>query len=57
LARHLTNAQIVDALFISTRTVETHVSAPLRKLQLPDPHRSRRRHTARRQRTRGLIKS
>jgi DNA-binding CsgD family transcriptional regulator len=27
IARHLTNAQIADALFISTRTVETHVSA------------------------------
>jgi predicted ATPase/DNA-binding CsgD family transcriptional regulator len=36
IARHLTNAQIADALFISARTVETHVSAMLRKLQLPD---------------------
>ena len=36
IARHLTNAQIADALFISTRTVESHVSAMLRKLQLPD---------------------
>ena len=36
IARHLTNAQIADALFISTRTVESHVSAVLRKLQLPD---------------------
>jgi predicted ATPase/DNA-binding CsgD family transcriptional regulator len=36
IARHLTNAQIADALFISTRTVETHVSAMLRKLQLTD---------------------
>ena len=36
IARHLTNAQIADALFISTRTVETHVSSLLRKLQLPD---------------------
>jgi len=36
IARHLTNAQIADALFISTRTVETHVSALLRKLRLSD---------------------
>ncbi|HET9667392.1 MAG TPA: LuxR C-terminal-related transcriptional regulator, partial [Desertimonas sp.] len=36
IARHLTNAQIADALFISTRTVESHISAMLRKLQLPD---------------------
>src|SRR5262245_23171737 len=36
IARHLTNAQIADALFISVRTVESHVSAMLRKLQLPD---------------------
>jgi len=43
IARHLTNAQIADALFISTRTVETHVSALLRKLQLPD-RRSLARH-------------
>ena len=36
IARHLTNAQIADVLFISTRTVETHVSALLRKLQVRD---------------------
>lgn len=36
IARHLTNAQIADALVISQRTVESHVSAMLRKLQLPD---------------------
>jgi predicted ATPase/DNA-binding CsgD family transcriptional regulator len=36
VARHLTNAQIADVLFISVRTVESHVSAMLRKLQLPD---------------------
>ena len=43
IARHLTNAQIADALFISTRTVESHISAMLRKLQLPD-RRSLARH-------------
>ncbi len=43
IARHLTNAQIADALFISTRTVESHVSAMLRKLQLAD-RRSLARH-------------
>jgi predicted ATPase/DNA-binding CsgD family transcriptional regulator len=36
IAKHLTNAQIAAALFISTRTVESHVSAMLRKLRLPD---------------------
>jgi len=36
IARHLTNVQIAEALFISQRTVESHVSAMLRKLQLPD---------------------
>src|SRR4029453_16572454 len=45
IARHMTNAQIADALFISTRTVESHVSAMLRKLQLPD-RRSLARHAA-----------
>jgi predicted ATPase/DNA-binding CsgD family transcriptional regulator len=43
IARHLTNAQIAEALFISQRTVESHVSAMLRKLQLPD-RRSLARH-------------
>jgi predicted ATPase/DNA-binding CsgD family transcriptional regulator len=36
VGQHLTNAQIADALFISVRTVETHVAALLRKLQVPD---------------------
>ena len=43
IARHRTNAQIADSLFISQRTVESHVSAMLRKLQLPD-RRSLARH-------------
>jgi predicted ATPase/DNA-binding CsgD family transcriptional regulator len=43
VARHLTNAQIADELVISPRTVESHVSAMLRKLQLPD-RRSLARH-------------
>lgn len=45
IARHLTNAQIADALVISERTVESHVSAMLRKLQLSD-RRSLARHAA-----------
>jgi predicted ATPase/DNA-binding CsgD family transcriptional regulator len=43
IARHLTNAQIADSLVISQRTVESHVSAMLRKLQLSD-RRSLARH-------------
>ena len=36
LSRHLTNVQIADTLSISVRTVESHVSSLLRKLQLAD---------------------
>src|SRR5689334_23840298 len=43
VARHLTNAQIAEALFISDRAVESHVSSLPRKLQLPD-RRSLARH-------------
>ena len=45
VGQHLTNAQIAEALFISVRTVESHVAALIRKLNVPD-RRSLARHAA-----------
>jgi predicted ATPase len=45
VAQHLSNAEIGARLFISVRTVETHVSSLLRKLNVPD-RRALAQHTA-----------
>ncbi|HEU5267526.1 MAG TPA: LuxR C-terminal-related transcriptional regulator, partial [Jatrophihabitans sp.] len=55
IGRHLTNAQIAEALFISVRTVESHVAALLRKLDVPDRRSLARRAAAERGPQRGSL--
>jgi DNA-binding CsgD family transcriptional regulator len=46
VGHHLTNAQIAAALVISVRTVESHVAALVRKLNVPDRRSLARRAAA-----------
>ena len=46
VGQHVTNAQIAETLVISVRTVESHVTALLRKLEVPDRRSLARRAAA-----------
>jgi DNA-binding CsgD family transcriptional regulator len=46
VGQHLTNAQIAETLVISVRTVESYVTALLRKLEVPDRRSLARRAAA-----------
>src|SRR6187397_2959425 len=50
VAKHLTNSEIADRLFLSVRTVESHMSSLIRKLGVKD-----RRGLARRAEELGLL--
>jgi DNA-binding NarL/FixJ family response regulator len=54
IAEHLTNAEVADRLFISVRTVESHVSSLLRKLGVGDRARAGRSRRGRHRR-RGTV--
>ena len=55
VGQHLTNAQIAATLFISVRTVESHVAALLRKLNVPDRRSLARRAAIDRGQQRGML--
>ena len=55
VGRHLTNAQIAAELFISVRTVEAHVAALLRKMEVSDRRTLARRAAVERAQGRGVL--